>query len=310
MYNFVFMLKSYRGDLHYVERLIISYNQYNKDLIPLFIVVPKDDIGLFQKFQSDKISLLAEEEVTTQIVTTEIRGIRPGYINQEIVKLTFWETKIALNYLCLDSDGVFIREFVQADFMYDESVPYTILVEDNELVAEPEYYKTHWVGRYNSIRHIQNFIGLNEKRLLTCHGFAILNSKVLQSLKINLLDARGLSYVDLLRESPYEFSWYNMWLQHDKTIPIMFREPLFKYFHAKNQHIDVILKGITQKDLARGYVGVVINSNYSRDMGLISMDGDRIEILSGYFSFREMLKLLFFKLRRKIHQKFKKVLKG
>ena len=38
-------------------------------------------------------------------------GLSAGYINQEIVKLCFWETGLADNYLCLDSDAEFVRDF-------------------------------------------------------------------------------------------------------------------------------------------------------------------------------------------------------
>ncbi len=40
-----------------------------------------------------------------------VAGIRPGYINQEIVKLAFWELGLTENYFCVDSDAVFVRPF-------------------------------------------------------------------------------------------------------------------------------------------------------------------------------------------------------
>lgn len=40
MYNFVFMLKTYLNDWDFANRLIETYEKYNKDNIPLFIVVP------------------------------------------------------------------------------------------------------------------------------------------------------------------------------------------------------------------------------------------------------------------------------
>jgi len=63
-----------------------------------------------------------------------------------------------------------------------------------------------------------------------------------------------------------------MWLQKDKTIPIEIREPLIKLFYKKSQHIEYLKKGITLKDIARGYIGYVINSNYSRGFGIVNYD--------------------------------------
>lgn len=281
MPTFGMMLKTYRGDLAYAERLIVSYTTYNADAIPLFIVVPQFDLEAFEKFKSKNITLFSDESITTHLVSDDsVRGIRPGYVNQEIIKLAFWEKKVCENYLCLDSDGEFIRDFFVSDFMYDSKTPYTILVEDNELKVEPEYYRTHWQGREKSIRKIQETISLTDKRMLTCHGFAILSAKVLESLYKNFMVPRQLTYRDLLKISPYEFSWYNMWLQKDKTIPLYQKEPIFKYFHHKNHHLDYLRKGITLTDIARGYVGIVINSNYSRGYGIVSYDDGEGYLLS------------------------------
>jgi Family of unknown function (DUF6492) len=271
--NFVFLLKTYIGDIEYVDRLILSYEKYNRDNITLYIVVPKSDYEHFKKYISDKIFLLNDESITNCLVSDySVRGIRPGYVNQEIIKIAFWEKKLAENYLCLDSDGEFIRDFFVSDFMYDEKTPYTILVEDNELAVDPEYYKEHWVERKKLIMKIQKEVGLDDRRMLTCHGLAVLSSLVLESLYNNYLLPSKQTYIDILKISPYEFSWYNMWLQKDKTIKIEIREPYFKVFHNKNQHLDYIRKGITKEDISRGYLGVVVNSNYSRGSGVISYD--------------------------------------
>ena len=68
----------------------------------------------------------------------------------------------------------------------------------------------------------------------------------------------------MLAEAPYEFSWYNLWLQKSQVIPIEVREPLVKTFHHEGQHLEYALRGIGPDDIARGFVGVVVNSNYAR----------------------------------------------
>lgn len=297
MYKFVFLLKSYKLDYSYVERLIKSYDLHNKELIPMYIVVPEDDIFIFNKFENSNIFIISEQSVTPLLVTDfSVHGIRPGYINQEIIKLAFWELNYCENYFCIDSDGVFLRDFFYKDFMYDEDTPYTILVEDNELKVEPEYYSTFWTTREGVINKIQKAIGLKDSILLTSHGFSILSRKVMLSFQNNYLKPRNLNYVDILKIAPYEFSWYNLWLQHDKTIDIHIREPLFKCFHHKNQHLEYLLRNIKSSDISNGYIGVIVNSNYSRDFGLINYDDNRLKIISVYLSMKELIQIISFKI--------------
>ncbi len=76
--------------------------------------------------------------------------------------------------------------------MFDETTPYTVLVEDNELKVEPRYYAEHWQGREAHLRRIQELVGLDDRRLLTCHGHQVFSSTVLASLKRRLHGAPRL----------------------------------------------------------------------------------------------------------------------
>lgn len=299
MHKIAILLVTYIGDIEYVERLIPNYKKYNIDKIPLYIVAPSSDSKAFERFVGDNIELLTYESVTNNLVyDNSVFGIRPGYINQEIIKLAFWEKRLCENYFCMDSDGVFIRDFYVSDFMYDDDTPFTILVEDNELAVEPEYYRKYWFEREKLIRLIQKEVGLVDTRMLTCHGFAILSCKVLESLYEKYLLPNNLTYQDILNKAPYEFSWYNMWLQKDRTISIEFREPIIKCFHHKNHHLEYLQKGITLKDISRGFLGVVVNSNYSRWDGIVSYDdGDIYEL-----SIKE-INLLVYKIIRSLLRK-------
>ncbi len=280
MHKLAILVVTYIKDLEYVERLVKSYKKYNVDRIPLYLVVPESDRKAFEKFADNDIELLILESITNDLVhDRSVFGFRPGYVNQQIIKLAFWEKRFCENYFCMDSDGEFIRDFFVSDFMYDSDTPFTILVEDNELAVELEYYRDYWRDREKLIRLIQKEVGLIDKRMLTCHGFAILSSRVLESLHDNYLLPNNLTYRDLLSKAPYEFSWYNMWLQKDRTIPIEFREHIVKYFHHKNHHLEYLQRGITLQDIARGYIGIVVNSNFSGKYGVVSYEnGDMYEL--------------------------------
>ena len=141
MHSLAILLKSFAGDLEYARRLLVSFTRFNVDAIPLFVVVPDGDIEAFSPCITANMTLVPESALGRYLVTEPVHGIRPGYINQEIIKLAFWELGLADNYFCVDSDAEFIRPIHWSDFMHDEGTPYSVLVEDNELRVEPRYFE-------------------------------------------------------------------------------------------------------------------------------------------------------------------------
>ena len=304
--NFGILLKTYNGDVKYVKRLLVSFHKHNIENIPLYLVCPEVEIDIFRQFNDKNIFLFSDESITEELVCDDsILGIRPGYINQEIIKLAFWEKKLCDNYFCLDSDIVFIRDFYIHDFMFNENIPYTILQEDNELIVDPEYYNTHWIGRAEYIQKINKAIGYEDHRMLTCHGSAILSAKVLESFKLNYLNKNNFSYKDALRIAPYEYSWYNIWLLKHKIIEIEIREPIIKMFHQKSHHTEYINKGVTLDDIKRAYIGYNINSNYSRSYGLVNYEDDKYEMT--FFEIKKVIFEIFKSFFRKILRNLNKI---
>ena len=292
------LLKSYAGDLAYAQRLIASFRAHNPEALTLHCVVPAADVPDFAPLAGTDVIVHAEENLVGEhLVSAPIGDLRTGYANQEIVKLAFWETGLAENYFCIDSDAVILRDIGASDFLRDDSTPYTVLVEDNELRVEPRYYREHWVGREAAIRRIMAEVGLDDRVMRTCHGHQVFSSTVLRSFRGDFLSTRGWDYADALAVSPYEFSWYAMWLQKARPIPIHQREPLVKVFHDQDQHLAAILMGTTANDLARGYLAVVVNSNFSRDLGLVPVESTKPESLAPYLSYGEVGQLIAAKAR-------------
>lgn len=296
------LVKSYAGDAALVDRLMTSYRAFNAEGLALHLVVPRSDRATFAHFVGEGVTLHDEEAFADCYVDEPVHGLRPGYINQQIVKLAFWESGLLANYFCVDSDAVFVRPFGEADFMRDESTPYSVLVEDNELKVEPSYYRDHWVGREAAIRRIMAAVGLDDPVMRTCHGHQVMSSAVLRSLRDDFLAPRGWSYADALRDSPYEFSWYCMWLQKSGVIPIHAREPLVKVFHNEGQQLEYILRGVTEADIARGYLALVVNSNYARAIESAAPDASKVQSLAPHLSYGEAVALLAAKLQQSLRR--------
>lgn len=295
LHQFGFVLPTYLGDIALARRLVRSYEKYNLDNLPLLLVVEDKDFPEFQEFIDGTVTVMSYSSIPTEFAHTEIAGVRPGYLNQDIVKLAFHRTGIFRNYLCLDSDGLFIRNFYRSDFIGFDGTPYAILVEDKDLQADNRYWREYWKERQEALDFIwENLGGSGQQIRLTCHGFQIMRSEVLEKFELTFLKERGLSdFIDLYRlcepKSTYLFSWYNYFLQlhfHDFQI----REPLFRTFHSAREFLRFRWFGFTTEDWGRAYVGLVINSNFQHARGQVSPIGPEIppSILAGsYLTIRE-----------------------
>lgn len=304
MYKFAFLLKTYSGDFQYARRLINSFEKYNKDDIPLYIIVEKKDKNALMNLMPEigenrNILIKAAEDICTYLIGHDVNGIKKGYINQEIIKLSFWENGWCRNYLCLDSDAYFIREFYYRDFMYDETVPYTCLIGDKELKTDPIYFESYWKDRDKAIKIIQKQIGFEHDNYLNCHGLQTISSEVMENFKNEFMDVKKYTYSDILEISPLEFSWYNLWLQKTNVIPLHICEPHFKTFHMKHQAVFTWWQGIKTADLARSYVGIVMQSNYGEDM-LLYEDVQKIRIEIGRGKIFCMLKSIGYTLYKRL----------
>lgn len=303
------LIKSYRPDLEYTRRLMGSIALYNVERLPVFIVVPNSDVNLFAEFANPDVSVMSEEQLSLHLVRDETAGFSAGYINQEIVKLSFWELGLCENYFCVDSDAEFIRPFTARDFMHDSQTPYTFMTEDRDLIVEPDYYESTWINRMKSLEKIRETIGYTGPWLFTVHGHAVFSARVLHSFVTEFLEPRGWDYRDALSISPYEPTWYTTWLLHSKVIPIYGREPIVKTFHNANQHLEYQLRGITKEDAARGFVAIVVNSNFSRGHGVLDASEPLKDTLAAYVPLPQLLKAFGIKLWRDIfvlHTPFKK----
>lgn len=305
MEKFAFFLKTYKTDRDRVARLIYTYRQYNIDAIPLYLACAGEEQNIFSYLEGADVRIIQEEDICEDVFV-EDAGWSAGYLNQEIYKLAFWEMGLCSNYMCIDSDAVFIRPFYMKDFMYDENTPYTSLEEDNDLKSDVYYNRLYWNSRMERIKKIEDELDYHPHHLLTCHGFQIFSGAVLNSLKNDFMMPHGYTYKNLIEISPYEFTWYNLWLQKTEVISIHPIAYLFKCFHLKQHHIISVLGGMKIEDWAKGYIGIIVNSNYGVGNGdyedLTVYNGDNAGIPDNIIemNYRFYKRLKRGKLRRRI----------
>ena len=267
MLNFVFYCKTYRKDIESFKKLLSSFTKYNKDSIKFYLSVPESDILLFKKIiqNVDNIEIITDESYAKNYLTDRsINGLSSGYINQEICKLSFWETGYSKNYLLIDSDTYFIKEFTTQDFMYSKDIPYSVLILDKDLQCSP-FYREYADFRKLMIDKIFDTLTPNSrKKKYTCHNGTVLNTSVLEGFKEDWMIQKNLDYFSLIEISPYEYSWYNVWLQKCNIIEVVPTEPFFKMYHTKFQYQLDRVALMTEDNIKSQYIGIVMNSNWNK----------------------------------------------
>ena len=287
MDNFGIMLKSYGPDLPYAQRFLKSFLTFSTEPIPLYVVVPDQDVAEFKQIFGTLGEVLPESLWSDYLVDYPVNGYGPEYINQKIIKLAFGEKNYLANYLCADSKTMFIRPFTSTDFMADRTTPFTFLSEDQELQVDPIHFNRYGRIRNWSLENLREHLGLPPTPIATCQSMAVISSKVVDSL-VKYMKEQGLSYADLMEISPHELSWYNFWLEKELPIQRVVREPIFEMIQMPLQHPGYALKGINLENLTRGYVGVVLKSDLSHDYGVLDFDADFIDTLARNLSYRAL----------------------
>lgn len=189
---------------------------------------------------------------------------------QQIVKSQLHRIGLTENYVCLDSDSYFIKDFYVSDFI-QEDIPFTIIHQQKELFSwlsiNHKHFKDDPKSYFENIsRKVMDQIG----RKGICYDYGpsptIWSNKVWKSFQNNYLDLNNIDYISLIEEYPSEFTWYGEWLLKSEAIPLLPKEPLFKVFHYKRQFQDFVKEGHTRESIKENYMGIVLQSNWNRDL--------------------------------------------
>ena len=305
MRQLAFLLKSYADDAALADRMLASFRRHNAEGLHLFAVVPRIDFPRFGAFAGSDITLVAEEELGRHLVSEQVAGLRAGYVNQEIVKLAFHELGLAEAYFTVDSEAEFLRPFGAADFLHPDGHPYSVLVEDRDLAVDPGYFRAYWPSRSAALRRIWDEVGVDDPVIRTCHGHQVMSSTVLRSFVSGFLEPRTWSYADAIAVAPYEYSWYNAYLLRSGAIPVHPRDPLVKVFHTEREYLQALASGVTVEDLARGYLAVVVNGAFAREVGNPSAGASKVDVLARSLSYGETLGLIGAKVRDTARRRFR-----
>lgn len=267
MLNIVLYCCTFRKDLKRTVKLAQSIQKHNKANIPFYISVPADDVELFKEhLKKYKVIIFDEQDIfkaNSKLNIEKLYEIRGG-LRQQVIKSEFWRLGISENYLVLDSDCIFIRDFDESDFIVKDNIPYSVIHEGRDLLQATERFgpkkiRQHFLADREPIK-----AALGRKGVTYDFGYApfLWSAKVWESLDKNYLTPNNMNFLDAVLLCGSEFTWYGESLINFRPIPIYPREQLFMHYHYEHQLWAHQVLGYKEELLANDYLGVVYQSNW------------------------------------------------
>lgn len=254
----VLYCKTYIKDKFRVKSLADSIEKYNKDNLKFYISAPKNDMEEIKKLNIKCTQFINDEDIYI------IEGKIGGWFEQQIVKASFWKLGLCKNYVCIDSDSYFIKDFRFDDFMVDNDTPYTIMHENKDLHEWSLHNLKIDIISY-PIKEKNIFMKLFNRKNNKLWEFgptpAIWSCKVWELIDENIIKLNKTTFQNLLLQYPSELTWYGEALLHYKPFSIYPLQSLFKVFHYYEQYIQSKEK-YTEEDYKKLYFGLVVQSNY------------------------------------------------
>ncbi len=243
-----------------------SVQRFNKENIPLYLCVPKEDLLSFQE-QFGKIPCiwLTDEEVLTPCY--EAHGLPPrlfpNHLMQQLVKLSFWRMNFCEHYLWVDSDAYFIRPFFNSDFIDEKGVPKLVMHKAEQLKKYSQKYNPKIGQDIDKMADgVQGIFGRKGDRFCFWEAPLLWSRKVLESLD-GYLNQREMSIFELLYKYPCEMQIYGEYLLSTGKFEVDPSAPFFKVFHYFEQFCESQEKGESEYSLSKKYMGIVMQSNWT-----------------------------------------------
>jgi hypothetical protein len=270
--DFVLYCKSYPKDFLRVKRLLESLRKHNIEAIPFYISTPESDRDrLFELLGGGKDFQWVSDESIVQSnhrVPKDVQHFKPGGISQQVIKSEFWRLGLAKNYLCIDSDSIFIKDFVKVDFLAPDGDPYTVLHQNKEffqLASNRGHLRVEQDLR-NEAEVVKALFGRVGPNYYCAPAPFIWSAKVWESLEKNYLQPQGITLWDLISTEHPESLIYGEALLNYQAIPIRMIEPIFRIYHYDWQYYLSRRLGETEEKLQQNFIGVIYQSAWEVEM--------------------------------------------
>jgi len=257
--------------LRRVQRLLESVKKYNVDAIPVYVSVPPQDLALFQAHAKGlNVFLISDLDILSKNSNIDLEQFNslPGNVAQQIVKAEFWRLDHSENYVCIDSDAIFIRPFRHGSFLSGSGIPYTVVDQGHDFLndclrSSRQYVIENFFAESRKIKALFNRNGID----YSFGPFPVVwNRAVWESLEQNYLSPNKMSILSAISNYPVESHWYGEAVLKYQAITLIPRQSIFFVYHYGWQHVAHKKNRITESDLALLYDGVIYQSAWEREM--------------------------------------------
>jgi len=270
--DLVLYCKSYRRDFLRLKRLLESITRHNTDQIPFYISTPENQYQdlIAALGTSSGFYWVSDESIiaANPLLPAGIEKTRSGGLSQQAIKSEFWRLEISENYVCFDSDCMFIKEFKKSDFLSSDGNPYTVIYQNKDffqLSINRGQGKVQSNLRKEGDRVKALFLRAGPNYYCPCPPF-IWSAKVWESLDQQYLKPKGLTFWDLSSDDHPETLLYLEALLNYRAIPLHPIEQLFRIYYYDWQYHLLRRTGETEDKLSANYLGVIYQSNWSPEM--------------------------------------------
>ena len=271
MKDIVLYCKSYHRDVQRAKRLAESIRRFNTAGLPFYLSCPSADVPLFRNIVgNDSLILLPDEEIVSANSAIDLNDLSalPGGLSQQIVKSEFWRLGICENYLCIDSDSYFIRDFNKDDFLALGGHPYTVMNESLELRLFGALHKHAKIARNRAAecKAIMEIFGRSGRQYDFGPLPVVWSRRVWADLAEKQLKPHGMNFLDAIKLFPSEMRWYGETLLKFRSIELWPVETLFRCYHYEQQFLDAQMTGESDEVLSQIYLGVCTQSNWDKEL--------------------------------------------
>jgi hypothetical protein len=265
--DIVLYCKSYRKDFLRLKNLLKSISEHNFDNISFYISTPNADHDLLIDIIGEKGYRWVSDESIIQAnphVTENIEKNKAGGLTQQIVKSEFWRLGFCENYVCLDSDCIFIKSFYKSDFLASDGNPYTVIYQNKEyfqLAVNRGFAKIpkQLTAEANRVKDLFGRKGPNY--YCPCPPF-IWSAKVWNSLDEFYLKPKNISFWDICTTTQPESLIYLEALLNYKAIPLYPIEQLFRIYYYDWHYYITRRIGESPNKIRAHYLGVIHQSSW------------------------------------------------
>jgi len=271
--DIVLYCKSYSKDFLRLRNLLASIQKYNCEQIDFYISTSENEHAeLERQIGSQGYRWVSDESIVraNPRAPSKIEKTKPGGLAQQVIKSEFWRLGVANNYVCLDSDCIFIQDFRKSDFLASDGHPYTVIYQNKEyhqLAINRNYAKAprHLQAEAERVKAVFGRNGPNY--YCPCPPF-IWSAAVWQSLDNEYLRPRGQTLWDLCsREHPETFI-YNEAVLNFRAIPLHPIEQLFRVYYYDWHYFLLRRLGESIPRLKENYLGVIYQSSWDLSLDL------------------------------------------